>query len=799
MNTRITRRQFLGSAPAAGALVYTVTGDGALPAVSAPPDGGRRAGWPEAHAFPAGDYPIRPKPYHEVVLADDFWRPMVRTNAEVTIPFEIAKRERTGRPLDGGVLEAAMLTLRAHPDARMQAAVEARVRAMVREQPRPANREFEIATTWFLTTGRRDLLDNAIGSAQLLHDDFQANDPPFSGGERDSLNCAQLYRVTGNPQHLELARHYLDIRGREDSVGRSRHNQSWKPVLEQSEAVGHAVNCATLMVSLLDVGVLTGIVGYAEAARRMWHDAVSRKMYITGGVGSTGNEGFGEPWSLPNISAYSETCAVLMFITLNHQLFLATGDTRYIDVMERGMYNNAIDGVSVSGDHYFYVNRLASAGDGRDLRWQEASLECCPPNLVRFLARMPGYIYAQDADGAVYVNLYVSSTVTFAQGDGKVTLAVDSEMPWGGRSTIRVSSEGNAEGAVKLRVPGWARVTGGNLRPVTEGNLRSNEPAPEGLYTYNGALRGQPVVSLNGTRVDATPDAMGYVSLHRRWRDGDVVEIRLPMEVRTVVADARVRENRGRVAVERGPVVYCCEWPEVEGGKVLGLLFDDDAALNARFDPALFGGATVVDAAARSITDPSVPVRPVTLIPYHVWANRGAGEMSVWLSTEEFAVGDTGPAGGLIFYENANHAADGWRYLEAAPFDQSAGARWGCFRREIAGARGTAVGTGQQNTQDMLAACAEPSSAARLCADLVVNGISGWFLPSREELVLMYRNLAGRGLGSFQCAGVADNYTYWASSQSSADMAAHVDFADLGRVHGDDKDFPRRVRAIRAF
>src|SRR5215813_11586694 len=173
----------------------------------------------------------------------------------------------------------------------------------------------------------------------------------------------------------------------------------------------------------------------------MWQDAVTRKMYITGGVGSTGNEGFGQAYALPNISAYSETCAVLMFITLNHKLFLATGDSKYIDVMERGMYNNAIDGVSASGDRFFYVNRLASAGDGRDLRWERASLECCPPNLVRFLASMPGFVYAQDGHDAVYVNLYVSSDVSFAIGGQDLTLNVESEMPWSGKSTIKVSSK----------------------------------------------------------------------------------------------------------------------------------------------------------------------------------------------------------------------------------------------------------------------------------------------------------------------------------------------------------------------
>ena len=208
---------------------------------------------------------------------------------------------------------------------------------------------------------------------------------------------------------------------------------------------------------------------------------------------------------------------------------------------------------------------------------------------------------------------------------------------------------------------------------------------------------------------------------------------------------------------------------------------------------------TTIQTQARAIGNPSAPAGSITLVPYYLWANRGAGEMSVWLRTREYAPGDIGPAGGLIFYVNPNYATDKWRYLEAAPFDQSAGAKWGCFRQQIAGARGTAVGTGRQNTRDMLAACPDPATAAALCANLTVNGVGGWFLPSRDELALVYRNLKATGAADFGEAGRHDNFSYWASSQLTADMAAHIDFADLGRQHFDDKDFPRRVRAIRAF
>jgi hypothetical protein len=472
-----------------------------------------------------------------------------------------------------------------------------------------------------------------------------------------------------------------------------------------------------------------------------------------------------------------------MFITLNHRLFLATGDARFIDVMERGMYNNAIDGVSATGDHYFYVNRLASAGDGRDHRWQRASLECCPPNLVRFLASMPGYIYAQGRDESIYVNLYVGSEAAFRVRERDVTLSVETDLPWAGRSTLRVATAEPVQGTIRLRIPGWA----------------VNRPAPEGLYSYAGNLSAQPTIAVNGSAVRVQPDRTGYVSIERRWTNGDVIAIEFPMEVRRVIADDRVRDCARRIAVERGPIVYCAEWPDVEGGRVLDLLFDRAAELTPSLDRALFGGATVIRTVATRMGDATSQPVPVTLIPYHLWANRGIGEMTTWLPVEPYVPGDIGPAGGFIFYENPDWATDGWRWLEAAPFDQSAGAPWGCFRTLIDGARGTAIGTGRQNTQDILAACADPVSAAALCANLNLNGVVGWFLPSRDELAEMYRALRARNIGDFRDDGMADNAVYWASTQSTADMAAHIDFADWGRLHGDDKDFPRRVRAIRAF
>jgi hypothetical protein len=377
----------------------------------------------------------------------------------------------------------------------------------------------------------------------------------------------------------------------------------------------------------------------------------------------------------------------------------------------------------------------------------------------------------------------VSGGTAFSVKGKKLALSVDSGMPWAGTTRITVATDGSAHGTIKLRIPGWTR----------------NQVAPGGLYSYLAPSGSRATVSINGARVPSAPDSKGYVSLERQWKNGDVVDVALPIETRWIKADERVRENRGRMAVERGPIVYCVESHDIDGGGALTLLFDPARELKPGMDPARFGGCTVIHTDARSVVRPALPARPVTLVPYYLWANRSPREMAVWLSTREYAPGDTGPAGGLIFHVNPNAETDGWRYLEAAPFDQSAGAKWGCFRRAIEGARGTAIGTGRQNTADMLAACAEPGSAAQLCASLIVNGVGGWFLPSRDELAAMYRGLRERGAADFRDAGLADNFSYWTSTQQTADMANHIDFADLGRQHYDDKDFPRRVRAIRAL
>jgi hypothetical protein len=293
MSDQIPRRTFLKTAPLAAGILAGTSANSSPTKASEVPISGKPYD-------PVGDYPLRAKRHREVILKDAFWKPKVDLNARVTVPFEMQKLNPEGARMgfNANILEAAILSLETHQDPQLQAQVDARIQALKQSHDR-GNTGFEVAVSLYQATGRRDLLDKAVQAAEALYEDFRVRKPPFSGGERDAINCVQLYRATHEKRYLDLAKHYLDIRGLEDSVNRGRHNQAHMPVLEQSEAVGHAVNCVSLMVSLIDVGVLTGLRDYFDTGLRLWRDAVSRKMYITGGVGATGNEASASPMPFP--------------------------------------------------------------------------------------------------------------------------------------------------------------------------------------------------------------------------------------------------------------------------------------------------------------------------------------------------------------------------------------------------------------------------------------------------------------------------------------------------------------------
>ncbi len=577
------------------------------------------------------DYPIQTV-FEGVTLSDNFWEPQRRLNAEVSIPFVGVSGTR-------GTVEAAIYALDTYPNPELQAQLDSYIesrKAQQRDKPTTSYSYFQIAATYYDITGDRELLDLLIPSADGIYT-RALEKAPSATGETNSINFIRLYEVTHDTRYLDMAKYYLDLRGLQGE----EYYQSHMPVLEQTEAVGHAVKFCDMAVSLVDVGALTGIEAYSDTAKRLWEDVVTGKMYITGGVGSTFNqEGFQKAYLLPNASAYSESCANIMFAELSYKLFLLTGDSKYVDVLERTMYNSIMSDVGVSGEEFFYANPLANTGVFE--RHGVYTTNCCPPRITRFFGLMPKYIYAQ-TDHDIYVNLYVSSESSFAVNEGNIRLSQESEMPWGGSTTITVTEAGtgSATANIKLRIPGWAR----------------NQPVPGGLYSYLGETEGETAISVNGEAVTYALDESGYVSLDRAWTTGDVITVEFPFEARKVVARPEVQADDDKIAVERGPIVYCAEWVDNDG-PVLGLLVDVESELEASFETDFYGdhfaglpypddsygGVAVITGKARSGSTGTYNLafskpKPMELIPYYLWANRGPGQMTVWLSiTEQAAI-----------------------------------------------------------------------------------------------------------------------------------------------------------------
>jgi DUF1680 family protein len=399
--------------------------------------------------------------------------------------------------------------------------------------------------------------------------------------------------------------------------------QNHKPVLEQDEAVGHAVRAMYMYSGMADVAALGGYPEYVRAIDRLWENVVGRKMYLTGGVGSRGGvEGFGPDYELPN-EAYAETCAAIGNALWNQRLFLLHGESKYIDVMERVIYNGLLSGVSQSGDRFFYQNPLESNGRIQRSSWFEVA--CCPPNMTRFLPSLPGYVYATK-DDTVFVNLYVGSAARVDVNGRKVVLAQETRYPWEGTVKITVSPEGGgSEFEIAVRIPGWAR----------------NEPVPGGLYRFLDKSDDKPSLKVNGKSAQLELSA-GYARIRRAWKLGDMVELTLPTPVRRVVADPRVEADAGMVALERGPLVFCVEGVD-NGGNVLDLVVPDSAKLKALFRPDILNGVQVVTGPATvyaAVEDgkPEVKNLEFLAIPYYAWANRGASEMTVWLPRARGAI-----------------------------------------------------------------------------------------------------------------------------------------------------------------
>jgi DUF1680 family protein len=412
------------------------------------------------------------------------------------------------------------------------------------------------------------------------------------------MGLVKLYRITGRQRYLDLAKYFIDVRG---PGGDEYYQAQLKPV-DQSEAVGHAVRAGYLYSGMADVAALTSDPDYRAAIDRIWENVADKKLYVTGGIGAVPRgEAFGPDYFLPNSKAYCETCAAVANDYWNDRLFLLHGDAKYMDVFERTLYNGLLSGVSLDGTHFFYPNPLASAGEDERSPWFGCA--CCPGNITRFMPSIPGYFYARRGN-SIYVNLFASGTAAIKMDNGRtVTITQETRYPWDGAIRLVVEPDRATKLALRVRIPGWAR----------------NEASPGNLYKFTDVVDEQPTLQLNGHPVPIRLED-GYAVLQRKWKKGDVIELNLPMPTRRVIADEHVKADRGRVALQRGPIVYCLEWPDNPGVNLPDAVLSDSDPLTAQFEPGLLNGVETIQAGR------------LKAIPYYAWANRGKGRMEVWIT-----------------------------------------------------------------------------------------------------------------------------------------------------------------------
>lgn len=629
----------------------------------------------------AHGYPIDPVPFTSVKVTDSFWGQRLKASREVTIPLAFSKCEETGRyknfemaahPSDDNkvtgysfddtdvykTIEGASYLLQTYPDKKLKKYIDSVLvivaaaqepdgylytsRTMNPKHPHEwagskrwekvedLSHEFynlghmvEGAIAHYQATGQRNFLDIAIRYADCVCREI--GDGPeqqvrVPGHQIAEMALAKLYLVTGEQKYLDQAKFFLDKRGY--TSRRDEYSQAHKPVIEQDEAVGHAVRAAYMYSGMADVAALTGDTAYIHAIDRIWDNIVSKKLYITGGIGATNQgEAFGKNYELPNMSAYCETCAAIGNVYMNYRLFLLHGESKYYDVLERTLYNGLISGVSLDGGGFFYPNPLESMGQHQRQPWFGCA--CCPSNICRFIPSLPGYVYAvKDRD--VFVNLFVANDATLKVDGKKVVLKQSTAYPWDGDINIRVDRNSAGQFAMKIRIPGWVR----------------NKVVPSDLYNYSDGKRLQYTVKVNGEDVKSEL-VNGYFTIDRKWKKGDEVSVHFDMEVRTVKANAKVEADRGRISVERGPIVYCAEWPDNDFD-VLNVLMNREPKFEVVSKPELLCGINQIKTQAQTLEYDEVgrlvtKDQTLTLIPYYAWAHRGQGNMAVWLPQEVYA------------------------------------------------------------------------------------------------------------------------------------------------------------------
>ena len=631
-------------------------------------------------------YPITPVPFTKVKVTDSFWGQRLKASRDVTIPLAFSKCEETGRytnfekaanPSDSyevkgysfddtdvyKTIEGASYSLQTYPDKKLVQYIDSVLNIVAKAQEKDGylytsrtmnpkhphewagdtrwskvedlSHEFynlghmvEGAVAHFQATGSNKFLDIACRYADCVCREIGTNPGQVCvvpGHQIAEMALCKLYVLTGEKRYLDQAKFFLDYRGK--TTIKTEYSQSHKPVVEQDEAVGHAVRAAYMYAGMADVAALTGDKSYINAIDNIWNNIVEKKLYITGGIGATNNgEAFGANYELPNMSAYCETCAAIGNVYVNYRLFLLHGESKYYDVLERSLYNGLISGVSLDGGGFFYPNPLESMGQHQRQPWFGCA--CCPSNIARFIPSLPGYVYAVK-DNNVYVNLFMSNTSTLDVKGKKVTIEQSTEYPWNGDIAIKVNGSKAGQWAMKVRIPGWVR----------------NEVVPSNLYEFTDNVRPQYNITVNGNAVDGKLTEDGYFTIDRKWKKGDVVRVHFDMDPRTVRANNNVEADRGYVAIERGPIVYCAEWPDNDFD-IMGALVNqspkmtvEDGTLHAKHakEADYFIKVIKTDAQLLSFDKQgrlNAKDVKLSLIPYYAWCHRGSGKMRVWLSQD---------------------------------------------------------------------------------------------------------------------------------------------------------------------
>ncbi len=637
------------------------------------------------------DYAIQALPFTQVMLSDNFWLPRIEINRTVTIPASFERCQATGRvnnfvmaaqkkgkfctkyPFDDTdiykTLEGAAFSLAVHPDATLDAYIDSLIEIIAKaqepdgylytartidpvnvgpwlgkerwEKERELSHElynaghlYEAAAAHFEATKKRNLLNIALKNADLVCSVFGPGKKTVAPGhEIIEMGLVKLYRITGKQEYLATAKFFIEARGQytgydKKSTDPWKNGSYWQDrerVVMQTEAEGHAVRAGYLYSAVADVAALTGDDSLLHAIDNIWNNVVSKKIYVQGGVGALGDgERYGANYELPNASAYNETCAAIANVYWNQRMFLLHGNSKYIDLLEKILYNGLISGIGLDGKSFFYTNAMEVKNNStyKDVEatrsgWFECS--CCPTNLARLIPSIPGYIFAQK-DNNIYVNLFIAGSAKLTVNKAAVQIIQQNNYPWDGALSFTINPAKTIAFNLLVRMPGWAQ----------------NEELPSDLYTFQNIINQKPTIKINGTAVSFSIKD-GYAVLNRIWKKGDKVDVTLPMETRRVVSSKNIPENDGKVALQRGPLLYCAEWVD-NFGKVSNLILPSGTVLVPEYNAGLLNGIMVLKGKVPAyIIENNQQIKTVeqsfTAIPYYSWANRGKGEMMLWLPT----------------------------------------------------------------------------------------------------------------------------------------------------------------------